>query len=325
MKRYSYGGNYNAIDILTNNSTENPDSLMKLIFMIFSINDDFSNNRYGIIIQKIKKEQSLLNMKNWSLTNHRDKTNLYKILSNLSIILSSSDKSIKDILDYIKQAVPKSAPSIDEIFEEADYSDVFTTHVNEVMKLYNYLADPKVSTQHGVKGESHDEVIFVADKSTGNPVVHMYKFFELWTAFDFSLSKLEEFYYLYSSDLTKITKEIGFKFNDLNRHNFADIKPILVKAASDIQKKFITIDLFNVLCLPKYESFINKPNIKNAQACFKETTVYGILSAYKLFYVGCSRSRKNLTILLDRNKIDGNEDKQIGHFKSLGFQVFIEN
>ena len=321
MERYSYGKNYSAIDILIDNSRDNPDSLMKLIFMILSINDDFLNSRYGVIIKKIKKEQSILNIKNWSLTNHNDKIKLHKILNSLSIILRSSDTSIKDILNYLKKYIPKSAPSIDAIFEEADYSEVTKTHIIEAVKLYNYLKDPKVSTQHGVKGESHDEVIFIADQSNKNPVVHMYIFFDLWTNFDFSLSELEEFYYLYSSDLIKISKEIGLKFNALNKNNFAPIKPTLVIAASDMITKFKTQYLFSTLCLSNYELFINNPTITNAKACFKETTIYGILSAYKLFYVGCSRSRKNLTILLDRTKIIGNEDRQINKFKYLGFQV----
>lgn len=64
------------------------------------------------------------------------------------------------------------------------------------------------------------KLFFIADQSNKNPVVHMYIFFDLWTNFDFSLSELEEFYYLYSSDLIKISKEIGLKFNALNKNNF---------------------------------------------------------------------------------------------------------
>ena len=48
--------------------------------------------------------------------------------------------------------------------------------VIEVIRVLNYLDDPRVSTQHGVKGESHTSVIFVADDSKNNPVVHMHRF-----------------------------------------------------------------------------------------------------------------------------------------------------
>ena len=55
--------------------------------------------------------------------------------------------------------------------------------------------------------------------------------------------------------------------------------------------------------------------------CLKENSVLGILSAYKLFYVGCSRARRNLTILLDRSKLQGDVPWQKEKFKELGFSV----
>lgn len=55
------------------------------------------------------------------------------------------------------------------------------------------------------------------------------------------------------------------------------------------------------------------------QAQFKQEN--SILSAYKLFYVGCSRARRNLTILLDSSKIKGNLEPQKKRFEEIGFQV----
>lgn len=322
MDRYSYGKNFSAIDILTDSSSDNPDTLMKLIFLSLSINDDFTNDRFGNIVQKIKKEQSLLGIKNWNLTSHNDKLKLHKVMSTLSEILSSSDKLIKDFLDCLKKLIPQSSFLIDEIFEDEDYSEVTMISINETVKLYNYLANPKISTQHGVKGESHDEVIFIADESNRSPIVHMYKFFDSWSKIDFSLKEFEEFYYLYSSNITELINIIGIKISDLNRNNFTAAKPILLNTALNMIKKFETHELFSLLCLSKYKSFLDNPNIGNAKACFKETTVYGTLSAYKLFYVGCSRARKNLTVILDRTKMINNIDEQINKLEQLGFQVF---
>lgn len=45
------------------------------------------------------------------------------------------------------------------IIEDDDYQLVKDVYIEEVRKLTNYLNDPRVSTQHGVKGESHDTVI----------------------------------------------------------------------------------------------------------------------------------------------------------------------
>ena len=63
------------------------------------------------------------------------------------------------------------------------------------------------------------------------------------------------------------------------------------------------------------------PNVTNAKKCLKETTVFGVLSAYKLFYVGCSRARKNLTIIIDRSKIKTNFELQKNKFVELGFTI----
>ena len=59
------------------------------------------------------------------------------------------------------------------IIEDDDYQLVKDVYIEEVRKLTNYLNDPRVSTQHGVKGESHDTVVFVADNSS-NPAVHIW-------------------------------------------------------------------------------------------------------------------------------------------------------
>ena len=59
------------------------------------------------------------------------------------------------------------------------------------------MSDPKISTQHGVKGESHDTVVFVSDNSRSNPVVHMSKFFEMWSNINITLSEFDAFYYIY--------------------------------------------------------------------------------------------------------------------------------
>lgn len=153
----------------------------------------------------------------------------------------------------------------------------------------------------------------------------MYSFFDIWSDTELSLTLLEEFYYQYSLKLTKTTEEIGMKISDLKRDGFITYKDCLIGAASSIMTTFQGNDLFSKLCLQDYQTFMSKPNVTNAKKCFKESQVYGILSAYKLFYVGCSRARKDITVLLDSNKIKGNMDLQIQKFEQLGFKVHNES
>lgn len=323
MDRYSFSKKYGVVDVLTDNTKDNPDSLMRLIFSVAFINNNYSSNNYGLIVQKIKDEQSTIGLKDWKLSSHQDKVTLNAILEELALIVSSSKKSIKDVLIFLKEKISQASVTLSEIMEDESYSDVLEVPIEEVIKLYNYLESPKVSTQHGVKGESHDEVIFIADDSR-NPSVSMYKFFNIWSDTEISLSSLEEFYYQYSLELTKITEKVGMKISDLNADRFNTHKNYLKGVVSSMMTIFQENDLFNRLCLQDYQIFISRPNVTNAKKCFKESQVYGILSAYKLFYVGCSRARKDITVLLDSNKIEGNMDLQIQKFEQLGFSVCNE-
>ena len=324
MDRYSFSKKYGVVDVLTDNTKDNPDSLMRLIFSVAFINNNYASNNYGVIVQKIKDEQSTIGLKDWKLSSHQDKVTLNAILEELALIVSSSKKSIKDVLIFLKEKIPQSAVTLSEIMEDESYSDALDVPIEEVIKLYNYLEYPKVSTQHGVKGESHDEVIFVADDSY-NPHVSMYNFFDIWSDTELSLTSLEEFYYQYSFELTKITEKVGMKINNLKKDSFTAHEDYLKGAASSIMTMFQENDLFNKLCFLEYQTFISNPNVTNAKKCFKESQVYGILSAYKLFYVGCSRARKDITVLLDSNKIKGNMDLQIQKFEQLGFKVHNES
>ncbi|MFD3049186.1 UvrD-helicase domain-containing protein, partial [Streptococcus agalactiae] len=275
MDRYSFSKKYGVVDVLTDNTKDNPDSLMRLIFSVAFINNNYASNNYGVIVQKIKDEQSTIGLKDWKLSSHQDKVTLNAILNELALIVSSSEKSIKDVLIFLKEKITQESVTLSEIMEDESYSDVLEVPIEEAIKLYDYLERPKVSTQHGVKGESHDEVIFVADDSS-NPSVSMYKFFDIWSGTELSLTSLEEFYYQYSLGLTKITEEVGMKINDLKKDGFITHEDCLIGAASSIMTTFQGNDLFSKLCLQDYQTFMSKPNVTNAKKCFKASQVYGI-------------------------------------------------
>lgn len=69
------------------------------------------------------------------------------------------------------------------------------------------------------------------------------------------------------------------------------------------------------------ERYLERDGVTNAAKCLNENLVYGSLSAYRLFYVGCSRARKNLTIIIDKTKVAEFEEKLIEKFKWCGFKV----
>ncbi|MCQ4790013.1 hypothetical protein NE590_09175 [Blautia obeum] len=57
---------------------------------------------------------------------------------------------------------------------------------------------------NGVKGEGHNNVCFIAEDSTRNPIVYMYEFFQLLCAEDINLTDFQNFYYDYVSEIKSI-------------------------------------------------------------------------------------------------------------------------
>ena len=49
--------------------------------------------------------------------------------------------------------------------------------------------------------------------------------------------------------------------------------------------------------------------------------IKNILLAYKLFYVGCSRAKKELTVFVSARKVESYEQQFIDTFSKMGFEV----
>lgn len=76
------------------------------------------------------------------------------------------------------------------IVDDDDYKLAELVPVVEVVHVADYLCNPRVSTQHGVKGESHDSVVFVAEDSSNNPCVAMYRFLKCGDRYRFPPKRL---------------------------------------------------------------------------------------------------------------------------------------
>lgn len=321
MSKYAYGRTYNPVDILTKNYDDNPDPLIKLLYIISEMYIEYKNKQYGLIIQKLKNNAVIFNKDGLYIKAHEDKKKLHDKLCKIFSVLTDKQKKIVDLLNELEKNSLVLSSYLEGIYEDTDYNLVMNVPTEEVILMFNYLKDPKISTQHGVKGESHDSVVFVADDSTRNPVVHMYHFFEMWGQLDISLSTFQKFYYLYINELSDLQNTIGVKINDMTNEIYKLNEQYIIDKAKTINNKFKNDSYFKYLCAKNYDQYINSPSYSKAKKCLKENTVYGVLSAYKLFYVGCSRARKNLTILIERSKIKGNFEHQKRKFAQIGFDI----
>lgn len=323
MEKYSFVSQTDAVDVLTDDTAENPDPLFKLLFLINQIAGYFASNKLGRIIQLFKANTKIFDKDTYSVSKQTDKTRLKGLLDTIIKAYSESNQpcDINSVLDASLQTGLVKNDYISAIKDDGEYSSVLKVSINEFRAVTNFLMAQNVSTQHGVKGESHDTVFFIAEDSTSTPVVHMYRFFELWSNMDFSLGELEQFYYEYMEWINEVVHTLGFKLSSINKELHDKNNEYLIEKSGELLDYFKDHEIFNRLCSQPYCDYLAKRNVTNAKACFKESIPYGTLSAYRLFYVGCSRARRNLTIFVDKTKITNYSDQFIEKLNRTGFAV----
>lgn len=326
MDKYSFSRKYHPNDVLSDNTQENPDPLMRFLFSFDDIMYYYQNKNFGRMITHCKNYKEFYSASTYFITKHDDKKRLATIYERLSAIYfnKGSIVTIEQMLKILLEHDIISEMFIEGVIEAGEYTAVLEVAITEVRRLAAYLKEPKISTQHGVKGESHTSVVFVAADSYNTPIVHMYEFFRVWSHVHFSLNEIENFYYQYAKQVIEVENKLGMPTKDLtaDSHNKNEANKIILKQASEkILNVFQENNIFEVLCKKNYEEYLKKPNVGNAKKCFKDNTVYGVVVAYKLFYVGCSRARKNLTVIVEEEKIADFREDFIKKMKDIGFSV----
>lgn len=320
MEKYQHGKKYNVVDVLTNLES-NPDKLFALLFLLMEICTDYRKGLYGKVLGIIKEHKNQLNTSKYSVKQHTDKKTVKLLLDNVSDAYEQDDNKIIDFLIYAKKMDMIDAEYIEEILGDKDYATVLEVSIKEFHNLVNYLYNPYISTQHGVKGESHDTVLFIAANSSRDPVVNISKFFELWSKYEIKLSEFQLFYYAYKSMLNNIEKNICMKITDMKKDDYVKHKGYIFQKVSNFSEEYEKNVYYQELVKNDILKFLEKDGVTSAKACLKINLVYGVLSAYKLFYVGCSRARKNLTIVIDKKDVQGFEEPLVNKLKKCGFKV----
>ena len=323
MDMYSFGKKYSPSDVLSDLSDDNPDPMMKLLFLIAKIVSLYNANNFGTIISLCKTHTKFFNASTLRIFKHSDKATLKKKLDQLVMVYNAEGSTIFHVLDKLRELEIIKKDSIEPFMENEEYKPLFDVAIKEVNNLSDYLNDPTISTQHGVKGESHISVIFLANSSYSTPNVRMYEFFELWSNVEFSLTEFEEFYYSFMIDAASLESQMGIKLSELKKESFINNQTTIQKACTDAINKY-TNSIFNFICKKDFEAYLSKQNVTAAKNIFKISKVEGMLTAYKLFYVGCSRARKNLSIVVDENKISLYKEAFIKKVKDTGFLVEFE-
>ena len=321
MEKYSFGKKYNAVDVLTKEEIRENDALLSFLFTVNIIVDYFTKEFYGEVFRIIRKAGTYFNCEKFSIRKHIDKHLVKDKLDDIVALYNELSTTVDDFLSLCAEKKYIREEFYSAVVEENDYQLVKNVKVQEVKVLADYMSDPKISTQHGVKGESHDTVVFVADNSRSNPVVHMSKFFEMWSNIDITLSEFDAFYYIYSQMLNQIENKIGMKCSQLKADTYISVASIIDEELQAFTKKNETNPYYIQLLKVKMDKYFGKKNVTNVKECLKEGTVYGPLCAYRLFYVGCSRAKRNLVIMINKKDIEGFEDKLRNKLMITGFNV----
>ena len=179
MEKYSFGKKYNAVDVLTKEEIRENDALLSFLFTVNIIVDYFTKEFYGEVFRIIRKAGTYFNCEKFIIRKHIDKHLVKDKLDDIVALYNELSTTVDDFLSLCVEKKYIREEFYSAVVEENDYQLVKNVKVQEVKVLADYMSDPKISTQHGVKGESHDTVVFVADNSRSNPVVHMSKFFEM--------------------------------------------------------------------------------------------------------------------------------------------------
>ena len=297
------------------------DALLSFLFTVNIIVDYFTKEFYGEVFRIIRKAGTYFNCEKFIIKKHTDKHLVKDKLDDIVALYNELSTTVDDFLSLCVEKKYIREEFYSAVVEENDYQLVKNVKVQEVKVLADYMSDPKISTQHGVKGESHDTVVFVADNSRSNPVVHMSKFFEMWSNIDITLSEFDAFYYIYSQTLNQIENKIGMKCSQLKADTYITVAGIIDEELQAFIKKNETNLYYIQLLKVKMDKYFGKKNVTNVKECLKEGTVYGPLCAYRLFYVGCSRAKRNLVVMINKKDIEGFEYRLRNKLMITGFNV----
>lgn len=336
QKIYPNNGRVSVMDVLVNsNYDENPDVLMSFLSLLFQVLSEYHSKNYGEMIRLLKNSKNNLSFGKsvpvfdsniLKIEFHQDKVKMKEKMDLFVKLLES-----KDLLGIVIQELVANKVISDDFYKfiflydkngDFLYTDLFCSSIELFKLIDEHNRTPMVSTQHGVKGEGHKKILFVAENSS-TPGIKIYEFLNLFSSFYtqnivFNFDSFQQFYYDFNHDILSLEEKLGKKIRKIDvgdrERYFSDFQEIF--------NKYLDNDYFKFICLKENKlNFQKKTAIKKIQEnIFNNNLVRSVLTAYKLFYVGCSRAEEELVVLIDANQIDNMEEFK-NCFNQIGFQI----
>jgi|GEM_PF-247815 len=339
---YPYGSKVTPIDVMLPPEGENsPDPLVEFFYAFGQLKAAFDAKHYAEVIQLFSSQMFITldgRKKNvfhpsMKVSEHDDKARVQKALKKVFEEYSNDCKySLENFLMYLVDQNIITDDFIEYIHHIEDeegkvvYEQLLAIQLSEMKRLIDYKDSQSISTQHGVKGEGYPKVCFWSEDSKSNrPYVYMYDFFRIYTQLEhFGLESFQNFYYAFKSCITALEQNLGIKVSKMKSPNITDEN---ISRFDQLIDEFRGNSYFNYIfhesvCDYKEKREKNKlPTLKSIQAIFKPEIVNRILVAYKLFYVGCSRAKDELIVLVDQERISAFDGGFKAKMSAVGFKI----
>lgn len=324
-KRYKVFDKYSSKEILSNLTMENPDDLITLLVFITEISNDFNNQQYSKLFQKIA-DFKFSNKEIWKIKNHLDKMKIERHLSELSKLIKT-DITIEKLLNSLLKNEIVNTSYIKMVIENIEVDIEFKQKINslkieEFNNCYNEMQNPLFSTQHAVKGEGFDSVALkISDYH--NPSVKMYLFLQMFSKDLFNYRELTSI----NTEINRYTEtfhdSIGMKVSELRAAEYTKYKEECETHINNIKKALrVNEKMYEEFFINTFSEFSTKLTVTAFKKCITLINkIDGILIAYKLFYVGCSRAKEKLDVYVSYNDIRKFEEDFINKMESIEFDV----
>ncbi len=329
-EKYHNFEKYNSKQILTDISAENPDELMSVLIFIADIVELFNSGKHGKLLQKVTQFK-YSNLEFWKIVRHIDKLKIHTHMECLCAKVME-DINLKDLLAYLSESEFIDAHHIEDVMDAINENEPFMEKIYSVkyvefLNCYNECSKQSVSTQHAVKGEGHNAIALkLVDASSLN--VQMHLFLELWSknVFDYKYFKKM------NSDIKLLkeacSKSIGTSLSTISNELYKEKNDKLYRLILEIIEVLNKQEsIYNYPLIKNcFETYINKSNVTNFKKCMSMINKFdGVILAYKLFYVGCSRAKEKLDVFLCLEKIQEFITDFTSKMESIGFEVINES
>lgn len=340
-KIYTYNSEYSVPEILLPKEEVSNDNIISFVYLMYDIVNYFLAHEYGKVIQKIKtstfnfngRREKIYNQTKLSIKFHKDKEAYREQLSKIANYFNEDniDDTLSDLINYLHEEEIISEKYYKYLIDHCDeneqvtyeenvpyYKEVFSYPISKFVYLCNMNGNQKASTQHGVKGEGHEKVMFVAEDNIYTPRIDMKIFLKLFSKMDeLDFDELQDLYYNYSDKLNNLLLKLGIsKYNEIKKEHRDNNSKIFKSFFEDFENN----KYLNLIKDINFE-FDQNLTIKDIKNLVRITELKGTLQAYKLFYVGCSRAMDELVILIEKDMILDFELEFKEKFESIGFEI----